>query len=75
MLPATNPLPYLVVMSIYQSQRFYWAHGDCIMVQFSIYARRVSSKERVARFEKHIANTVPERGNRVTSGHHFMPQA
>jgi len=32
------------------------------MVQFSVYARMVSSKERIKRFESRIANAVPARG-------------
>ena len=32
------------------------------MTQFSVYLRLVSSKERVARFEKKIANQLPENG-------------
>ena len=33
------------------------------MTQYSVYFRLVSSKERVARFEKKIANQLPKSGN------------
>ena len=46
----------------YTTFRHFLLDSGFDMVQFSIYARMVSSKERVTRFEKRIANAVPERG-------------
>lgn len=46
----------------YTKFRNYLLDSGFSMSQYSVYFRLVSSKERVARFERRIANAVPENG-------------
>ena len=47
----------------YTRFRNYLLDNGFDMTQYSVYFRLVSSKERVQRFEKKIANQIPDAGN------------